>query len=565
MSRGRRVSRRAILQLLAGGTGLALLAACGQQAPAPAPTSAPAGQSAPAATTAPVSKPAEAAKPADAAKPAAPAATAAPAAAQKPAGQPKSGGTLRVGQVGDIATLDATFTPGSADTIWGIHDRLTAYDDKFQPQPMLAESWELSSDSKQIKFNLRKGVQYHSGRELTSADVDYNIKRVQGGKSFNGQIEKQSKWWTTIEMPDKYTIVLKSEAARPTLFDFFEYLNIQDKDTLEGPDAKSKGVGTGPYMLKEWVQGDHITLTKNKNYWQSGNPYLDGIEVKILSDTQSMVAQMEAGALDFIITPPLTDLNRLKSDAKYQTLLNNNSGAVTVIGMSVPKPPFDKKEVRQALNYALDRKRYAESILLGTGSPTVLPWTSTSPGYDASKNTGYGFDLEKAKALLGQAGVTSLEMDALVQANNAEVLAFSQVYQADLSKLGIKMNIQKLEQAAWLDQVNKVTYRGIWLGGIAFAQLEPATTFQNSRGLDPTANSSGFVQDKYTQLVTAANAEPDKAKRKDLYNQLNDLFIDESFLMVLSTTPARALATSKVQNVRNQAHGGFSFTEAWLD
>ena len=318
-------------------------------------------------------------------------------------------------------------------------------------------------------------------------------------------------------------------------------------------------------MLKEWVQGDHISLRKNPNYWQKGKPYLDGVEIKILQDTQAMVAQMEAGALDLIITPPLVDLNRLKGDAKYQSLLNNDSGAVTVIGMSVPKPPFDKKEVRQALNYALDRKRYADSILLGTGKPTVLPWTSTSPGYDASKNAAYGFDLEKSKALLGQAGVTGLEMDALVQANNAEVLAFSQVYQSDLSKIGIKLNIVKLEQAAWLDQVNKVTYRGIWIGGIAFAQLEPATTFQNSRGLDPTANSSGFVQDKYTQLVTAANAEPDKAKRKDLYNQLNDLFIDESFLMVLSTTPARAMATAKVKDVANNAHGGFIFTGTWME
>jgi peptide/nickel transport system substrate-binding protein len=541
-----RLSRRAALQLVLAGAGMAMLSACGQQAPAPGA----------AATAAPASKPASAA----------PTTTGAAATtAQKPAGTPKSGGTLRVGQVGDIATLDATFTPGSADIIWSIHDRLTAYDDKFQPQPMLAESWDLSSDSKQIKFNLRKGVQYHSGRELTSADVEYNIRRVQSGKSFNGQIEKQSKWWTTIEMPDKNTIVLKSDQPRPTLFDFFEYLNIQDKDTLEGPDAKSKGVGTGPFMLKEWVQGDHITLTKNNNYWQSGKPYLDGMEVKILSDTQSMVAQMEAGALDLIVTPPLTDLNRLKSDSKYQSLLNNDSGAVTVIGMSVPKPPFDKKEVRQALNYALDRKRYAESILLGTGAPTVLPWTTTSPGYDAAKNNMYGFDLEKAKALLGQAGVTNLEMDGLVQANNAEVLAFSQVYQSDLSKIGIKLNILKLEQAAWLDSVNKVTYRGIWLGGIAFAQLEPATTFQNSRGLDPTANSSGFISDTYTQLVTTANAEPDKAKRKAIYDQLNDLFLDESFLMVLSTTPARALARAGVHDVRNQAHGGFAFTEAWLE
>ena len=560
------LSRRRFMQLgLAGLSSLGLLAACAPQAPAPAPTSAPAAPA----------KPAEAAKPAEsiAAKPAAPiAATALPAAvaakpaeAAKPAGQPKSGGTLRVGQVGDVATLDGTFTPGVAEIAWAIHDRLTAYDEKLQPQPMLAESWDLSSDAKQITFNLRKGVQYHSGREFTSADVEYNIRRVASGKSFNGQIEKQSKWWTTIETPDKHTIVLKSEQPRPNLFDFFEYLNIQDKDILEGPDSKSKAVGTGPFALGEWIQGDRLVFAKNKNYWQSGKPYVDTFEVKILNDTQAAVVQLEAGSLDVILTPPLQDLNRLKGDPKYQSLVHPASGGVTTIGMSVPKEPFNNKQVRQALNFALDRKRYAENILLGTGEPASLPWTASSPGYEAAKNNHYAFDLEKSKSLLSQAGVTNLEMDGLIQANNAELIAFSQVYQSDLAKVGVKLNIQKMEAAAWLDQVNNVKYRGIWLGSIAFAQLEPATTFQNSRGLDPTANSSGFLSDTYTQLIAAANSEPDKEKRRQLYVQLNDLFLDESFLMVLASFPARILARSTVKNILTTAHGGYTFTHAWLE
>jgi ABC-type oligopeptide transport system substrate-binding subunit len=113
--------------------------------------------------------------------------------------------------------------------------------------------------------------------------------------------------------------------------------------------------------------------------------------------------------------------------------------------------------------------------------------------------------------------------------------------------------------------VNNVKYRGIWLGSIAFAQLEPATTFQNSRGLDPTANSSGFVNERYTQLVAAANAEPDREKRRQLYAQLNDLFLDESFLMVLASFPARALARSAVHDILPTAHGGYTFTHAWLE
>jgi ABC-type transport system substrate-binding protein len=155
-------------------------------------------------------------------------------------------------------------------------------------------------------------------------------------------------------------------------------------------------------------------------------------------------------------------------------------------------------------------------------------------------------------------------MDGLIQANNAELIAFSQVYQADLAKIGVKLSIQKMEAAAWLDQVNNVKYRGIWLGSIAFAQLEPATTFQNSRGLDPTANSSGFVNDKYTQLVASANAEPDTDKRRQIYAQLNDLFLDESFLMVLASFPARILARAGANNILTNAHGGYTFTHAWL-
>lgn len=562
------LGRRAALRLMLSGAGLAMLTACGQQAPASKPADTKPAESKPAAA-APTAAPAQAAPaapPAAAQKPAeTKPAEAKPAESKPAAGQPKSGGVLRVGQVGDLATLDGTFTPGVADIAWSVYDRLTAYDDKGQPQPMLAESWELNATATQIKLNLRKGVQFHSGREFTSADVDYNIRRIQGGKSFNGQIEKQSKWWTGIETPDKNTIILKSEQPRPGLFDFFEYFNLQDKDVLEAPDAKSKAGGTGPFALAEWVQGDRIVFKKNANYWQSGKPYLDGMEVKILGDPQAVVVQLEAGALDVILIPPLRDLDRLKNDAKFQSFVHVGSGAVTTIGMSVPKEPFDKKPLRQALNFALDRKRFADTILLGTGQPASLPWTSASPGYEPEKNAHYAFDLEKAKALMAQAGVTSLEMDGLIQANNAELVAFSQVYQADLAKIGIKLNIQKMESAAWLDQVNNVKYRGIWLGGIAFAQLEPATTFLNSRGLDPTANSSGFVQEKYTQLVTAANAEPDRTKRRQIYSQLNDLFLDESFLMVLASTPARMLGRAALKGVATHSHGGFGFTQAWLE
>ena len=126
-----------------------------------------------------------------------------------------------------------TTTAGS-ETTYLVFDRLTAYDLNMKPQPMLAESWELSNDSQQIKLNLRKGVQYHTGREFTSDDVKYNLLRVRDPKVGGGQYAGQSNWFTTIDLPDKNTVVLKSDAPRLAIFDFFQNFNILDRVTVEG-------------------------------------------------------------------------------------------------------------------------------------------------------------------------------------------------------------------------------------------------------------------------------------------------------------------------------------------
>src|SRR6185436_14965296 len=135
----------------------------------------------------------------------APAATAAPAATSAPAAaQPKSGGTLRVGMVGDIARTDGHLL-STGNVSWAPFDRLIEYDQSSRPNPMLAESWEVSSDATQIKLNLRKGVTWHSGREFTSDDIRWNMEWVRNPKIASRALVGQSNWFTTIDTPDKYT------------------------------------------------------------------------------------------------------------------------------------------------------------------------------------------------------------------------------------------------------------------------------------------------------------------------------------------------------------------------
>jgi peptide/nickel transport system substrate-binding protein len=545
-----RFGRRAALRLILSTASISVLAACTPAASTPA---APA-QAPPQPTANQAAQPQPTPVAGSAPQPTPAAATA--------AGQPKRGGTLRVGVAGDVARLDGQLY-SSINTTWMPFDRLTAYDAQLKPQPMLAESWELSTDAKRLKLNLRKGVQFHSGREFTSDDVKFNVMWVRDPKVAAGALIQQSKWFTDVETPDKYTAILVSEQPRPAVFDFFEFFDIVDSATVQGPERDQKLVGTGPFVQTEWVPGDHLTFLRFANYWQKDLPYLDGVHVNILKDPQSLVAQLEAGAIDIADMPSLTDFARLRTDTKYRALTVPSS--TNVFGSNVTKPPTDNKMVRQALNYAMDRKRMVEIAFSGQGEPLTLPWQPTSLAYDASKQNAYPYDLDKAKSLLTQAGVSNLEFDITLNTSTAEWNSAAQIYQAALTTLGIKANIKSYETAAYLDQINNHKYTGIYVGSIAYASVEPVTIIGNSRHLDPTGNSNtGYTSEQYLNLWSTASIEPDPAKRKAIYAQINDLMIDESCVMPICSAPARMLTGGAVNDVGLTQHGAFVYNSTWL-
>jgi peptide/nickel transport system substrate-binding protein len=524
------MSRRKALQLMASGLGTIALAACAPLAPsagvAPA-TSSTGGASA---------------------TPALGSATA----------QPKYGGTLRYGSDVDINRLDPHFR--LSDVYYGIYDRLTQYDLSHAPQPMLAESWDISADYKSIKFNLRKGVAFHNGPELDAAAVKFNSERARDLP--NTQLD-EAKWWTSIETPDKYTVIFKSDKARPLAFDYFEFLNIAEPTTAADP---KQAIGTGPFKFVEWNQKESFTLTKNPNYWQTGKPYLDGIVMSIIGDPQAMAARFEAGTLDAAI-PSANDFIRLRDNPNYAgyTLANGN---FVVLGVHCQTPPWDNKKARQALHYALDRNRWANTVNKGLETAAALPWAKSSPAYDEKKANSYTFDVEKARSLLAAAGVSgTFNFDVLLQSGNAEYAGFAQILQSDMAKLGMTLTIKPQDNAAYLDSVNNWKYQGFWLGGGSFAQLDPGTAFTKSRALSTTGNSSAFTTPANANavaLVEQATIEPDPAKRKQIYSDLNDMLLDEAYVLTLSPMTNRLITTSKVRGITSTLHSAQKWWEVWL-
>jgi peptide/nickel transport system substrate-binding protein len=479
--------------------------------------------------------------------------------------QPKSGGTLHLGMIQDVTTLDAhNSTPNQYDTTWSVFDRLIQYSVDMKPQPALAESWDVSSDLKRVKLNLRKGVQWHSGREFTSDDVKYNMLRVRDPKLAKPALASQSNWFTSIELPDKYTVVLTSELPRPLIYDFFEYFNLTDKETAEGPDAKTKSVGTGPFKFVEWVQGDHLTFARNTNYWRPGVPYIDSFVAHAIPNGQSMLAQFEAGAVDVVKAPPQADFARYKSDPSYQTMSHPVSGNHYEIGINVTKPPLDNKKIRQALSYAINRKYLSDTIMKGVGTAESLPWPAANIGFEASKQNFFPFDLDKAQSLLKEVGASNLELEMNVPNNYAELVSFAQVYQADLAKIGVQLKTRVLDAISNTNQMLDGTYGGLYISNDAFAHLEPVSALLSGRSTDANSNISRFDNADYKKLIADASVETDVAKRKAIYSQLNDFLLDQCFMITICSNPTLLAFNPKVRGIEPSLHEGFYYYNTWL-
>jgi peptide/nickel transport system substrate-binding protein len=463
------------------------------------------------------------------------------------------------------------WSPVANNTLGQVNEMLIDYDDDLKLMPRLAESWEQSTDNRSIKLNLRKGVQFHTGREFTSDDVEYNLLRARDPKNpYASVVAVGSSWWTSYEKPDKYTIVLQSEKPRPGIFDFLQYFRILDKDTMDGPNATTKAVGTGAFKFVEWVPGDHITLTRNENYWESGHPYLDGIQISIYRDAQAMVAAMESGSLDVADLIPIPDADRLKNDPRFKMYQTHDIGQFFYAIVNSGLEPTNNKLLRQAINYAIDRKRFTDTVMKGfTGEQRALPWAKSSPAFDAEKNTAYAFDLDRARSLVTQSGLSNIEFNIAwaLAGYAAEYEALATIIQGDLAKIGIKTNLKPTDPPTFTQQGLGMNppFNGMRLSAGAFCQLsEAGSEFALSRTFGYASNAGGYYDDKWTQLASGVATEPDPGKRKQMYGEINDYLLENSFAMVITAYPDIDLLRPNVMDLKYFLSTATNDRNIWL-
>ena len=525
------LSRRTAMRLLAAGSVAGVLAACVPVAPG---ASTPRPQGAPS--------------------------TSVPTAA---GGRPKRGGTLRMGILGDPVSLDPFITGIFGETLTPMFEQLIQYDEKLTPLPMLAESWEMNKEQTQITIHLRHGVAFHTGRELTSDDVKWNIQRGQQPK-FTAFLS-MTRQLKSLENPDKYTLVATADGPWLQVWDMLALMPMIDPVSAQSSDPATTPVGTGPFKFLEWRQGDHLAFARHPQYWRSGVPYVDNYTLQVFNDQQAMTVALESGAIDAADGPSVTDIVRLKKDPHYQILINDLSGSRAEFALNTANPPLDNRLFRQALQYALDRQRIADTVYQGLTEPVDLPFAPSSPAYSAADDHFYTFDLEKARSLLASSGVTNANIDINYSAASKEAATTAQIYQSDLARIGITLNLKPLDPVVNNTSIRNVSYPGMITLATLFGQLHP--TMEDGNPLYSTAgtNWSNFHNDAYTAVMRRLDTETDAAQQKEVYAAIRKTILDESWAITVARTVPAVAASSRVHGLRYAVEERLVPTEAWLD
>ena len=390
--------------------------------------------------------------------------------------KPQYGGIFRFSMPADPRSLDPHQETYGATTIitFNAYNNLLRFNAEMTGWELdLAESVK-QIDDLTYEFKIRKGVRFHkvppvNGRELTSEDVKYSIERVSGlhGKKpdFKHRYYFEDKI-KSIETPDKYTIIFKTvEPYAPfLLYISSPWCPIVAKEVVDQHgNLKNVAIGTGPFILKEFVKGSHITMEKNPDYWKKGLPYLDAINIKIMSDPSSVLSAFIAGRLDGTgaYHHQLETLQKEAPETIIERLEGTHMWVLRVQpwieGKKPLKPPLDNIKVRQAIAMAIDKPKLLKLAWGGFGTVGIGP---VPPIFaDSLKEADQvQYNPKRAKQLLAEAGYPNGCSMELLTWNLPYMTAPAQVLKEMLKEIGIEVKLTLLEQAQYFNRAYRFDY-----------------------------------------------------------------------------------------------------------
>ena len=438
------------------------------------------------------------------------------------------------------------------------------------PQPQLIKSWESSDGAKEWTLQLQEGVTFNNGKAFGADDVIWNIKHwldPKSGSSMAAALDFLKP--EGIEKVDDLTIKLHLERPNASLLlSFYDYPSMIApeggwKNFYSGDPADA--IGTGPFLLSQFTPDERIVLVRNPNYWRKGadgqpQPYLDKVVVTAGWDDAARLAALLGDEVD-LLTPGegiIAELQKYPDEIKIQSF---NKGWITPIVMRTDMKPFDDVRVRKALKLVQDRKKI-QQLVQPMGQVAYDHWIPSNaaaycPGTDAN---GHPQNIEKAKALLAEAGhPDGIEIE-LTTADDLFRPDFAQVYKEMAAKAGIRININMLPSSAFWDRWQKWPFSvSGWSGRI------PATRNINlALRCGAGWTESYYCNKKLDNLLSAVDSTIDIVEKQKLYCEIQSIMQEESGYIIPFFAATFEARRSAVQLPDTWSRSGFLWREMWL-
>lgn len=475
---------------------------------------------------------------------------AAPAMAQDyiPDPNAKAGGSITVTYKDDVATLDPAigYDWQNWSMIKSLFDGLMDYvPGTTTLRPGLAESYDISTDGLTYTFKLRAGVKFHNGREMTADDVKYSLDRVTNpetqspGAGFFAAIAgfdaAGPAGLSGVEVVDPTTVKITLSRPDATFLHVMalNFASVVPKEAVDeaGADFGKKPVGTGAFKLAEWTLGQRLVFEKNADYWRAGVPYLDQVVFEVGQEPVVALLRLQNGEVDVPGDgiPPAKFQEVMGDPAQAERVVQGGQLHTGYITLNVTAAPFDKLEVRKAVNMAINKDRITQ-IINGRAVPATQPLPPSMPGYTEGY-AGYAYDVEGAKALLAEAGLADGFETELFVMNTDPNPRIAQAIQQDLAAIGIKAAIQSLAQANVIEAGGAGTAPMIWSGGMAWIAdfPDPSNFYGPILGCAGAGeggwNWSKFCNTALDEKATAADSLFDPAKAADRMAMWSDVYM----------------------------------------
>jgi len=463
-------------------------------------------------------------------------------------------------ELGDARVLVPFLADDSASSSISslVFNGLTKLDKNLNIVGDLAESWEVSEGGLVITFYLKKDVKWHDDYPLTAEDVKFTYEALLDPK--NGcpytasytDIER-------IEIIDNHTITFTYR--RPYVPALHKLgMGIIPKHILAGQDIRTSAfkrspTGTGPYKFNKWKTDQYIILESNKDYFEH-RPYIDKRVSRIIPNQAIQFLELSSGSIDSMGLTPYQYKHRAVTK-RFKENFNTYkylSHAYTYIGYNLEDPLFKDVRVRQAFSYAVNKKEIIEGVLLGFGEVCTGPFLKGTKWYSMDA-AGYSYDIDKAKALLREAGWSDTDGDGMLDNGGVDFkfkLITNQgnkmrqdiatLVQRQLSLLGIKVEIQTIAWAAFLNEfIDKKKFQAVILGWTIPQDPDCFNVWHSESSKEGGLNFISYKNEEVDRLIVEGRAMFDVEKRERIYKRIHELIARDApytFLYFPYATPA---------------------------